>query len=97
MLGSPGSVRLAAAPVFTTNRIRGCSEIDLKRVATRHFSAAQEHTTEEYANDTRVPLPYHGDGLMLVAEEMKPCEYCGLSTTRSSSFGNSSTERPELG
>jgi len=29
------------------------------------------------ANTTRVPYETHGDDIELVAEEMKPCEYCG--------------------
>jgi len=50
---------------------------DLPRGSDQTLSAAQEHTTEELRTLLESLYETHGDDIELVAEEMKPCEYCG--------------------
>jgi len=50
---------------------------DLPEGSDQTLSAAQEHTTEELRTLLESLYETHGDDIELVAEEMKPCEYCG--------------------
>ena len=49
---------------------------DLPEDSEQTLSAAQEHTIEELSTLLESLYETHGDDIELVAEEMKPCEYC---------------------
>ena len=50
---------------------------DLPEDSDQTLSAAQDHTTEKLRTLLTSLYEAHGDDIEAVAEEMKPCEYCG--------------------